>query len=75
MPIPEKKQKMPDARPTKREIQVLQLIVKGKTSRQIAVELDVSLLTIKTHRQNLLQKMGAANAAQLVMKAGLSGYI
>jgi DNA-binding CsgD family transcriptional regulator len=49
MPVPEKKQKMLAARLTKREKQVLQLIVQGKTSRQIAVELDVSPLTIKTH--------------------------
>jgi DNA-binding CsgD family transcriptional regulator len=56
---------------TDREIQVLKLIAEGKTNAKIAVELGLSPLTVKTHRQNLLHKMSASNTAQLVANSGL----
>ena len=56
---------------TDREIQVLKLIAKGKTNTKIAVELGLSPLTVKTHRQHLLRKMSASNTAQLVANSGL----
>ena len=51
---------------TKREKQVLQLIVSGKTSADIAKKLFISQLTVETHRRNLMKKMNATNTASLV---------
>lgn len=51
---------------TKREKQVLKLIVSGKTSSDMAEELFISQLTVETHRRNLMKKMNATNTASLV---------
>lgn len=54
---------------TKREKQILQLIAEGKTTTVMAAELNVSPLTVDTHRRNLLQKFGVRNVAELIMAA------
>lgn len=51
---------------TKREKQILKLVVSGKTNNQIAEELFISPLTVETHRRNLMKKMKASNTASLV---------
>lgn len=51
---------------TKREKQILQQIVSGKTTNAIAEELFISPLTVETHRRNLMKKMNAPNVATLV---------
>lgn len=51
---------------TKREKQILKLIVSGKTNNQIAENLFISPLTVETHRRNLMKKMKASNTASLV---------
>ena len=51
---------------TKREKQILKLIVEGKTTNHIAKELFISPLTVETHRRNLMKKMKASNTASLV---------
>ncbi len=50
---------------SKREKEIALLVAKGLTSRQISEILFLSLLTVKTHRRNLLQKLGMINTAQL----------
>ena len=52
-----------------REFQVLCLIAAGRAPREIALELNVSVKTIATHRARLLQKMGLRNNAELVRYA------
>ncbi|WP_295124035.1 response regulator transcription factor [uncultured Chitinophaga sp.] len=54
---------------TKREKQILQCIAAGKTTSVMAADLNVSPLTIETHRRNLLQKFKVKNVAELVMEA------
>lgn len=54
---------------TKREKQVLQLIAEGKTTTMMAQQLNVSPLTVDTHRRNLMQKFAVKNVAELVMAA------
>ena len=54
---------------TKREKQILKLIVSGKTTNSIAEELFISPLTVETHRRNLMKKMDASNTASLVKMA------
>jgi len=60
---------------TGRELQVLKLIASGETNPQIASELNLSSLTVKTHRQNMLRKLEAANTAQLIVKAAAAGLL
>ena len=52
---------------SKREKEVLQLLIQGKTSQQIADELFISKTTVDTHRQHLLEKTGFKNTAELVV--------
>ncbi len=50
---------------TKREKDVLQLIVKEKSNQEIADKLFISIRTVDAHRRNLLQKIGAKNSVGL----------
>ncbi len=54
---------------TKREKEVLSLIVKGLTSSEIAKRLYISPRTVETHRSNLMQKLDIKNTAGLVRYA------
>ena len=49
---------------TQREVEVLRLVAEGKTNREIAEELFISLRTVANHVTNILSKTGAANRAQ-----------
>lgn len=51
---------------TKREQQVLESIAIGNTSAEIAEKLFISIITVETHRRNLLQKFKAKNMIELV---------
>ncbi|MDR0229083.1 MAG: response regulator transcription factor [Flavobacteriaceae bacterium] len=51
---------------TKREQQVLQAVSNGLTSVEIADKLFISVITVETHRRNLLQKFKAKNMFELV---------
>lgn len=51
---------------TKREQQILKAISEGCTSAEIAEELFISVITVETHRRNLLQKFKAKNMIELV---------
>jgi DNA-binding NarL/FixJ family response regulator len=54
---------------TTRELEVLQLIVHGKSNRDIAQMLGVSVNTVAVHRANLMQTLGIHNTAELVVYA------
>jgi DNA-binding NarL/FixJ family response regulator len=54
---------------SRREKQILQLIVDEKTTAEIAEELFISFGTVETHRRNLLLKLNARNTAGLVKSA------
>ena len=51
---------------TKREQQILKAISEGKTSAEIAEILFISVITVETHRRNLLQKFKTKNMIELV---------
>lgn len=51
---------------TRREMDVLRLIAKEKSTKQIADELDISIPTVETHRRNLLRKVEVKNTAGLI---------
>jgi FixJ family two-component response regulator len=50
---------------SEREQQVLQLVLAGKPSRQVAEELYISARTVEFHRARIMQKLGARSAAEL----------
>ncbi len=52
-----------------KETEVLLLISKGLTTKEIATQLFVSTRTIETHRANILKKLEVKNTAQLIKKA------
>ena len=54
---------------TEREQEILQLIVDGLTSKQIAEKLYISPRTVDTHRANLMEKLELKNIAELVRYA------
>jgi len=51
-----------------REKEILQLLIGGQSNKQIAETLFLSELTIKTHRKNIMSKLGAHNLADLLKK-------
>ncbi|MGB0134777.1 response regulator transcription factor [Dokdonella sp.] len=53
---------------TSREVEVLDLVLAGKTSKHIAQALAMSPRTAETHRRNLLQKLGIATLKQLLLR-------
>ena len=54
---------------TKREIEVLSLIAIGKSNRETADELLISIKTVETHKMHILDKLGLKNTAELVKYA------
>lgn len=54
---------------TAREKEVLQLLAEGKTNKDVASILDVSLYTVESHRTNLMQKLNLHNTAEIVLYA------
>lgn len=53
---------------TKRERQIMEMVVTGKWTKQIADELDLKESTVSTHKLNIFQKMGVRNAIELLKK-------
>jgi len=60
---------------SKRESQILKQITLGVTTRQIAVELNISGRTVETHRRNIIKKLEVKNTAELVSYAISNGLV
>jgi NarL family two-component system response regulator LiaR len=60
---------------SKRELEVLQLMAEGLSNKEIADRLFVSLSTIKTHSNNLFDKMSVERRTQAIDKAKRLGII
>jgi two-component system response regulator NreC len=58
-----------------RELEVLQLIVHGKSNKDIAQLLSLSVNTIAVHRSNIMQTLGIHNTAELVVHAIRTGLV
>jgi len=54
---------------TKREVQILRMLVSGKRNKEIAEQLFLSVYTIDTHRKNIMNKLGISSPLELVWKA------
>lgn len=60
---------------SKKEQEVLELLSKGLTTKEIAVKLFVSSRTIETHRANIIKKLEVKNTAELIKKASKTNLI
>jgi DNA-binding NarL/FixJ family response regulator len=61
---------------TQREREVLQLLVEGKTTKEIAEGLDVSVKTVETHRRHIMEKLDMRSVAELTkfaIREGMTG--
>jgi DNA-binding NarL/FixJ family response regulator len=60
-----------------RELQVLRLVAEGKTSKEIAVLLDLGLQTVRSYRKTMMKKLGVSNVAgltQVALAAGITRF-
>ena len=60
---------------TSREREVLQLLVEGKSNKEIAASLSLSPYTVETHRRNLQEKLNLHSFAELILYAVRKGII
>ena len=60
---------------TVRELQILQLIVHGKSNKEIAEQLDLSVNTVGVHRANIMDALGIHKTADLVVYAIRNGLV
>jgi DNA-binding NarL/FixJ family response regulator len=60
---------------TGREREILQLLAEGKTNKEVAVILNLSVYTIETHRTHILQKLNLHNVPELILYAVRKGII
>ena len=58
-----------------RELEVLQYLATGRSSKQIAAELNIAIKTVDNHRQNMLRKTGSKSTGELINFAVKTGYI
>jgi DNA-binding NarL/FixJ family response regulator len=64
-----------DRRLSDREAEVLRLVSKGHTNREIASRLDVSTKTVETHKARAMERLGLASRADIVSYAVNSGWL
>jgi len=60
---------------TRREKQVLILLIEGKLSKEIGAILNISKQTVDTHRKNMLHKNNITNTSELIGKAIKQGWV
>lgn len=65
----------PAAALTPRQLEILQLIVAGKSNKEIAAELDLSIHTVAVHRANIMDALGIHKTAELVVYAIRNGLV
>jgi DNA-binding NarL/FixJ family response regulator len=60
---------------TRRELEILQMIVDGKSNKEIATVLDLSANTVAVHRANIMDALGIHKTAELVVYAIRNGLV
>lgn len=70
-----KEEKLLPAIFTRREKEILQLIASGKTSKEIAQILELSIETIGTHRKRMIKKINSNNLYEVLAYGFFTGVI
>jgi DNA-binding NarL/FixJ family response regulator len=60
---------------TKRELEVLRLVAQGQTNQEIAQSFVLSTLTVKTHVQRIIRKLGVSDRTQAAVRAAELGLL
>jgi DNA-binding NarL/FixJ family response regulator len=60
---------------SEREIEIIQLIAKEFTTKDISEQLGISINTVENHRKSIFQKMDVKNVAGMILEAVKMGYI
>ena len=60
---------------TPRELEILQMIVDGKSNKEIATSLELSANTVAVHRANIMDALGIHKTAELVVYAIRNGLV
>jgi DNA-binding NarL/FixJ family response regulator len=60
---------------TKREMEVLQLVVQGKTNQEVALDLGISDKTVEKHLENVYSKLGVASRVEAAVRAVRDGLV
>jgi DNA-binding NarL/FixJ family response regulator len=60
---------------TNREREILQLLAEGRTNKEVANMLNLSLYTVETHRTHILQKLNLHSVPELILYAVRKGII
>jgi DNA-binding CsgD family transcriptional regulator len=66
---PALKTEVPQERLTRREREVVQLLAEGRTTKEVANILGMSVKTAETHRSNIMRKLNLRSVSQLVLYA------
>lgn len=61
--------------PTARELVILRGIAKGRTSKDLARDLEISENTVESHRKNLMRKYGVSNSPELIRFASYQNWL
>jgi len=69
------RKKMPADRLTSRQREIVQLLAEGKTSKEVAAHLNVSVKTVETHRANIMKRLGCHSVSDLVVYAIRNGIM
>lgn len=72
---PSHKKKMTIDRLTSRQREIVQLLAEGKTSKEVAAHLAVSVKTVETHRANIMKRLGCHSVSDLVVYAIRNGIM
>jgi len=64
-----------DTQPTPRELEIIRLLGDGKTNKEIAMQLCITVRTVETHRAKVMLKLGVHSATQLMHYAILHKLI
>ena len=60
---------------TQREREILQLLAEGKTNKDVAAMLNLSVYTVETHRTHILQKLNLHTVPEMILYAVRKGII
>ena len=60
---------------SRREIEVMALIVQGYINKEVADKLNIGLSTVITHRKNIMEKLGLKSVSALTIYAVTHGYV